>query len=207
MTRVPYSFIISCAAAICVLLIWGCQTEPRLVGSEGSRSISSQAMANKDFTTNAGQNEIAETQVQETDVMRQQPVPPSNDAVADPVGFDPAPVVPLSSQPPARIVVDAPIPEQLAVGRVVVRYRTENLRIVQVFGPAALSVSPRIGHLHVTVDDAPWHWLDASGEPLIINGLPAGRHKLLVELADPNHKVIDRMTIGFDVPQRPIPYR
>ena len=52
-------------------------------------------------------------------------------------GFDPAPVVPLASQPPARLIVDSPLPEQLAKGLVVVRYRTENLRIVPVFGPAA----------------------------------------------------------------------
>ena len=32
------------------------------------------------------------------------------------------------------------------------------------FGPNALDVSPRIGHIHVTVDDAPWRWADASGE-------------------------------------------
>src|SRR4051794_22567746 len=102
--------------------------------------------------------------------------------------FSPAPLVALASQPPARIIVDEPLPELLALGRVVViRYRTENLRIVPVFGSAALAVSPRIGHLHVTVDDASWHWVDASGEPLTITGLLPGPHKVLVELADPTH--------------------
>src|SRR4051794_33795420 len=86
--------------------------------------------------------------------------------------FKPAPLVPLTSEAPARLIVDAPLPELLALGRVVViRYRTENLRIVPVFGPVALEVSPRIGHLHITVDDASWHWVDASGEPLTITGL------------------------------------
>jgi hypothetical protein len=33
--------------------------------------------------------------------------------------------------------------------------------------PPTLDVSPRVGHIHVTVDDAPWHWADGSGEPLI----------------------------------------
>jgi hypothetical protein len=124
-------------------------------------------------------------------------------AAADPVGFSPAPVVPMAAQPPAHLVVDAPLPESLAKGLVVVRYRAENLRIVPVYGPAALTVFPRIGHLHVTLDDAPWHWVDASGEPLVIQGLPPGPHKLLVELADPTHTVIDRATIAFEVPQRP----
>lgn len=83
------------------------------------------------------------------------------------------------------------------------RYRAENLRIVPVFGPAALGVSPRVGHLHVTLDDATWHWVEASGEPIIVQGLPPGPHTLLVELADPTHKVIDRATVRFDVPTRP----
>ncbi len=68
------------------------------------------------------------------------------------------------------------------------------------FGPAALAVSPRIGHIHVTVDDAPWHWADASGEQLIITGLPAGPHKVLIELVNPNHQTIDQAVVSFVVP-------
>jgi hypothetical protein len=113
-----------------------------------------------------------------------------------------AAVVPLSSEPPPKLFIDPPLPDQLALGRVVVQYRTENLHIVPVFGPAALAVSPRIGHIHVTVDDAPWHWADASGEPLIINGMIAGPHKILIELADPTHKIIEAKSISFIVPEK-----
>jgi hypothetical protein len=123
---------------------------------------------------------------------------PPNDA-----SFDPAPVVPLISEEPARLIVDAPQPDALAKGLVVIRYRTENLRILPVFGPAALDVSPRIGHLHITLDNAPWHWVDASGEPIIIQWLPAGSHTVLIELADPTHKVIDHATVTVEVPPRP----
>ncbi|WP_225440112.1 DUF6130 family protein [Amycolatopsis eburnea] len=119
---------------------------------------------------------------------------------AAPAGWSPAPVVPLASQPPPALVVDAPLPEQLAMGLVVLRYRAENLRIVPVYGPAALDVSPRVGHIHVTVDDAPWHWADASGEPLIIQALPPGPHKVWIGLADPTHKVLDSKTVSFVVP-------
>ena len=112
----------------------------------------------------------------------------------------PAPVVPLASEPPARLIVDPPIPEALAKGRVFIQYRAENLRIVQVFGPAALAVSPRIGHIHVTVDDLPWHWADASGEQLILTGLPVGPHKVLIELVNANHQTIDEKTVSFVVP-------
>ncbi|WP_220507180.1 DUF6130 family protein [Amycolatopsis dendrobii] len=126
------------------------------------------------------------------------PPPAASPAAAS--GWPPAPVVPLPSQPPPALVVDAPLPEQLAKGLVVLRYRAENLRIVPVYGLAALDVSPRIGHIHVTVDDAPWHWADGSGEPLIIQALPPGPHKVWIGLADPTHKVLDSKTVSFVVP-------
>jgi Family of unknown function (DUF6130) len=53
-------------------------------------------------------------------------------------------------QASARIVVDPPSPEPLARGVVVLQYRADNIRIVPVFRAAALAVSPRVGHLHVT---------------------------------------------------------
>lgn len=117
----------------------------------------------------------------------------------------PAPVMPLASEPPAKLVVDPPLTEPLAKGRVVIQYRTENLRIVPVFGQAALEISPRVGHIHVTVDDLPWRWADTSNEPLIINGLPAGAHRILIELVDPTHKTIDQKTVSFIIAAHPQP--
>src|SRR5436189_6627 len=64
-----------------------------------------------------------------------------------------AAVEPLQNEPPAQIIIDSPRAEPLSRGVVFIPYRTENLQIVPVFGPAALAVSPRIGHIHVTVDD------------------------------------------------------
>jgi hypothetical protein len=115
----------------------------------------------------------------------------------------PAGVVPLAEQqPPAKIVVDPPLAEPLSRGQVFIQYRAENLRIVPVFGPNALDVSPRIGHIHVILDDAPWHWADASGEPLILVGLPAGPHKVQIILANANHQPLDRATVEFVVPEK-----
>ncbi len=113
----------------------------------------------------------------------------------------PAAVVPLASEAPPKIVIDPPLADQLAFGRVVIQYRAENLRIVPVFGPAALTVSPRIGHVHITVDDVPWHWADASGEPVILNGLTPGPHVVLIELVDANHKPLDEGVVHFTIPQ------
>jgi Family of unknown function (DUF6130) len=112
----------------------------------------------------------------------------------------PSPLIALENEPPAKLIVDAPLPEPLAAGKVFIQYRTENLRVVPVFGKGALNVSPRIGHIHITVDDLPWHFVDASGETIILVGLAPGPHKVLIELADPTHKVITSKTVKFIVP-------
>jgi hypothetical protein len=112
-----------------------------------------------------------------------------------------AAVEPLQNEPPAKLIIDPPLAEPLSDGRVVIQYCTENLHLVQVFGPAALAVSPRVGHIHVTVDDAPWVWADASGEPVILNGLPPGPHKILIQLETANHQLLDQGTVKFTVPE------
>src|SRR5262249_3287895 len=109
-------------------------------------------------------------------------------------------VEPLAHQPPAKIIADPPLAEPLSRGRVIIRYRAENLHIVPVFGVAAVGVSPRIGHIHIAVDEAPWRWADTSGEPLIINGLPPGPHKVLIALEDANHQLLDQTVVRFSIP-------
>jgi hypothetical protein len=52
----------------------------------------------------------------------------------------------------------------------------------------------------VTVDDATWHWADASGNPVIINGLAPGQHKILIQLVNANHKPIDQATVEVTMP-------
>ena len=100
------------------------------------------------------------------------------------------PLVAIQNEAPAKLIVDPPIPEQLALGRVFIQYRTENLRILPVFGKAALEVSPRVGHLHYYVDDQSWPIVDTSGETVVLVGLPPGPHKVRLELADTIHRPI-----------------
>jgi Family of unknown function (DUF6130) len=114
----------------------------------------------------------------------------------------PSPLLAIENEPPAKLIVDPPLAEPLAQGRVFIQYRTENLRVVPVFGKGALGVSPRIGHIHITVDDAPWHFVDASGETIILVGLAPGPHKVLIELADPTHQIITSETVTFTLPDR-----
>jgi hypothetical protein len=115
------------------------------------------------------------------------------------------PLVAIQNEAPPKLIVDPPIPEQLALGRVFIQYRTENLRIVPVFGKAALEVSPRVGHLHYYVDDQSWPIVDTGGETVVLVGLPPGPHKVRLELADTLHRPIQGCSkvVEFTVPTSP----
>jgi hypothetical protein len=113
----------------------------------------------------------------------------------------------IENEPPPKLIVDpTPLAAGLAHGIVWIQYRVENVHIVPVFGAGALNVSPRIGHLHVHVDDVPWGWVEASDNNTIsVAGLPPGQHKMLVELVDAQHHVFAgcaecRQTVTFTVP-------
>ena len=115
----------------------------------------------------------------------------------------PAAVLPLAAEAPPKLFVYPALPEPLARGVVILQYRTENTRIIPVFGQGATEVSPRVGHLHVTVDDRPGTWAHTSGDPIIVVGLKPGEHKFLVEVADPTHKILARETVSVIVPEQP----
>ena len=118
-----------------------------------------------------------------------------------------SPYVAIENEPAPKLIVDQPIAAGLTLGVFWVQYRVENVRIAQVFGESALNVSPRVGHLHITVDDLPWRWADASDNNTVdIAGLPPGPHKVLIELVNPNHQVFPecascRQTVTFTIPE------
>ena len=110
-------------------------------------------------------------------------------------------LLPIENEPAPRLIVDPPLPGPLTRGAVLIPYRVENLRILPVLGTSALDVSPRVGHLHVTVDDLPWRWGDFSGnDTIVLVGLPPGQHKVLIELANPEHRIFTGQAVTFTVP-------
>jgi len=114
-----------------------------------------------------------------------------------------SPYIEIANEPAARLIVDPPVPEALAQGIFWAQYRVENVHIVPVFGAGAASASPRVGHLHVIVDDLPWWWADPSNVNTIdIAGLPPGPHKVKIALVDANHNVFPGqvVTLTFTVP-------
>jgi hypothetical protein len=75
------------------------------------------------------------------------------------------------------------------------------LRIVPVGGASAKDISPRVGHLHLTLDDLPWQWADYGGSStVILVGLPRGEHKLRIEAVDPGGHPYVAKTVTFSVP-------
>ena len=115
-----------------------------------------------------------------------------------------SPYLEITNEPAPKLIVDPPLPEGLAHGIFWAQYRVENLRIVPVFGKGAAKTSPRVGHLHIQVDDVPWWWADASDNNTIdIAGLPPGQHKVKIQLVGANHNVFPGqvVTLTFTVPE------
>jgi hypothetical protein len=110
-------------------------------------------------------------------------------------------LVPIENQPVPRLIVQPPLPGPLARGVVYIPYQVENLRILPLGGAAASKVSPRVGHLHVTIDDLPWFWADyGQSNTIILGGMPRGQHKVLIEVVDPEGKVFTGQTVTFYAP-------
>jgi hypothetical protein len=114
-----------------------------------------------------------------------------------------SPYVEIKNEPSPKLIVDPPLPEGLAIGVFWAQYRVENLHIAPVFGAGALQVSPRVGHLHVQVDDL-WWWADASDSNTIdIANLAPGEHKVRVVLVDATHNPFpgQEVTLRFTIPE------
>jgi len=114
------------------------------------------------------------------------------------------PYLEIKNESAPKLIVDPPLPDLLDKGVVWIQWRAENVHVVPVFGKGALNVSPRVGHLHVHVDDVPWFWADVSDMNTIdLAGMPPGPHKVWIELVDANHEVFpgQSKTVTFNVPK------
>jgi Family of unknown function (DUF6130) len=78
------------------------------------------------------------------------PLPPSTEVRGA------SPYIEIKNEPAPKLNVDPPLPDLLDQGIVWIQWRAENVHIVPVFGKGALNASPRVGHLHIHVDDVPW---------------------------------------------------
>lgn len=114
-------------------------------------------------------------------------------------------IIPIDDEPAPRLSVEAPLPGPLAQGVAFIPYRVENVRILPVAGPAARNLSPRVGHLHITVDDLPWLFADfGQTNTIVLVGLPRGQHKVLIELVDGEGSLFTAETVTFFSPGKEV---
>jgi hypothetical protein len=126
---------------------------------------------------------------------------PAEDTEVATGAFAQSTLVPIDSEPPPRLIVEPPLPGPLAQGVVFIPYRVENLHILPLAGPVARSLSPRVGHLHITVDDLPWLWADfGQSNTIVLAGMPRGQHKVLIELVDAEGNLFTAQTVTFNSP-------
>lgn len=107
------------------------------------------------------------------------------------------------NEPPAQLIVESPVPDLLAKGIVWIPWRVENVHIGPVLGKDALNTSPRVGHLHIHVDDLSWFWADFSNNPIDVAFLPPGPHKIRIELVNAIHQGVPGLskTVTFTIPK------
>jgi hypothetical protein len=115
--------------------------------------------------------------------------------------------VAASSTNPAapKLTLAIPDPDILKGGFVYLPFRVDNMTLlpmyVEINGEDVLKLKPKIGHLHVGVDDTAWQWIHALNDPIYFGPLLPGAHKVRVEIVDAAHGVIDVQTVHFVVPK------
>lgn len=104
-----------------------------------------------------------------------------------------------------KLTLAAPDPDILKGGFVYLPFRVENMTLLPMYaeinGEEVLKLKPKIGHLHIGVDDTAWQWIHALNDPVYFGPLLPGPHKVRVEIVDAAHGVIDVQTVHFIVPK------
>lgn len=110
-------------------------------------------------------------------------------------------LVPIDNEPKPRLLVEQPIPGPLTQNVVFIPYRVENVQILPLAGQVARSLSPRVGHLHITLDDLPWFWADfGQSNTVVLAGLPRGQHNVRIDLVDAEGNAFTSERVTFEAP-------
>lgn len=103
------------------------------------------------------------------------------------------------------LVIQSPAFGDTIRGVAIIRFLAGDVALTSPFA----TVTPRAplvaAHLHVTVDGAPWHWVHASADPVVITPLSPGEHTVSLELAGADHRpLLETRTVRFTVVSRAV---
>jgi hypothetical protein len=89
-------------------------------------------------------------------------------------------------------------------GFVYLPFKVENMTILPLYteiqGADTTKLRPKIGHLHVMVDNSGWSWIHALTDAIYFGPLSKGSHTVSIELVDAAHSVIEVQSIKVVVP-------
>jgi hypothetical protein len=65
------------------------------------------------------------------------------------------------------------------------------------------NTSPRVGHLHIHVDGLSWLWANFNSNPVDVDFIPTGQHKIRLELVNAIHQPVpgQSKTVTFTIPE------
>ncbi|MFT4053797.1 MAG: DUF6130 family protein [Novosphingobium sp.] len=99
------------------------------------------------------------------------------------------------------LTLSAPCAEALQDRQVYIAFRVDNMAVIPLYteinGDTVTTLTPKIGHLHVTVDDAGYSWIHASNDPIYFGPVTPGTHTVRVDLVDAAHETLQTQTVRF----------
>lgn len=115
-----------------------------------------------------------------------------------------ATAAPADVQLAPRLTLQEPDADILKDGYVYLPFTVENVTLLPMYpeinGTEVTQLTPRIGHLHVGVDDNAWVWIQTTPAPIYLGPLTPEPHKIRVDLVDAAHNPLVSRVASFVVP-------
>lgn len=75
----------------------------------------------------------------------------------------------------------------------IIKFKTDNFKIESLGKHSDMAMNDmdkmaKMGHVHVTLDNADWYWVHSSMDPIVLVGLKPGQHSVKLELVGADHK-------------------
>ena len=101
---------------------------------------------------------------------------------------------------------DATVQQTPGLGPVaIIKFKTDDFKIEQLskekkMDHMKMNGMAKMGHIHVTLDNASWYWVHDDNSPVVIAGLTPGQHTVKLELVTSGHMPLNppvSQTVSF----------